>query len=205
MLPSQAKPPHWTPGYLPQLALCLHSCFFAILAPCGSLRNHSIMLIRSVKSLPCLKPSKWLPIMAIKMKTNQTLFQWPARPYRIKPWLLLQIHFPGSSPSPMSWSHWPSPISGSFHWLLLTTLFPSPSHGYLLDVHISTQTYSPLGGHFWPTLPRWSKHTTCNHSATWPHFIIAFTSIWHVIICLHAFSLYHPTRTAEGKLISQQS
>lgn len=130
-----------------------------------------------------------------KNENKPNSFPWPARSYMVRSWLPLQTHFPGSCPSPMLCPYWPSPISRSFHWFLLTTLFPRPSHGCLLGVHFSTQTSSPLGGHFWSTLPRWSKHTTHSHSVTWPHFIffIAFTGIWHVLTCLHAFSLCHPT------------
>lgn len=124
-----------------------------------------------------------------KNENKPNSFPWPARPYMVRPWLPLQIHFPGSSPSP---------CPAHTGLLLSQGLFTSFcwQHSYP-DFHmvVSSVFTSQLKHPLWPILSRWSKHTTHSHSATWPHliFFIAFTGIWHVLNCFHAFSLCHPT------------
>lgn len=107
VVPSQARWPPWTPG-LPPSTLAPLQFFLHVAA-----WDLSRMSIRSVKSLPCLKPSKCLSIMAIKMKANQT-FSCLVRPCMVRPWQPLQAHPPGLSPSCMPYPHCPSPISGPF-------------------------------------------------------------------------------------------
>lgn len=189
MLLSQAKPPHWTPwmsapaGSLPPLLLLCNSC--SMWQPEKSLYH----VIQISQVTPLLKTLHMTSHHGHKNENKPNSSPWPARPSMVRPWLPLQTHFPGASPFPLPCSHWPSPISGSFHWLLLTTLCPRPPHGCVLGVDISTQTSSPLGGHFWPTLLRWIKHT---HTVTLPRDPILSPS-WH------AFSLCHPTRMSSSR------
>lgn len=156
---------------------CLHSCSPKILLPHNSLKYLSSVSVRSVESLPDLKSSKWLPIMARKINLSQILPS-PVRSYRVRHWLLLQTNLPSLSALAMLHPHWPSPILGSLHLPRWQGSSPPAWYVCLPSIHISTQT-SPLpGGPFWPTL---LTHHTPSLSIVWPHFIffVALTSTWN--------------------------